>query len=214
MAELEPRLVTVSWGRLPRWIVRFEERHPGTAWTVTSDSAAAAAPDGAWARFDVPFPPLEDQTMPGLVAHLVTPRTFGIVLVRRGGFAVAHARDESILDAKVGRRHVQGRTKAGGWSQQRFARRRDQQAREAFDAAADHTASIVGAAASSLNLLVLGGDRAGVEQVLADRRLRSLVDRDRRWISVSGDPRRPALEAALTEVRSVQISIVDPTSRS
>jgi peptide subunit release factor 1 (eRF1) len=33
--------------------------------------------------------------------------------------------------SKVDRQYVQGRTAAGGWSQQRFARRRDNQARAA-----------------------------------------------------------------------------------
>ena len=48
-----------------------------------------------------------------------------------------------MVEHKIGQRHVQGRTKAGGQSQQRFARRRDNQARQAYEAAADHAARIL-----------------------------------------------------------------------
>ena len=52
------------------------------------------------------------------------------MLIRRGGYAVGVARDGRLLRSKVGSRYVQSRTAAGGWSQQRFARRREGQARE------------------------------------------------------------------------------------
>ena len=66
-----------------------------------------------------------------------------MLLVRKGGFAVAPPARLRIAESKVGQRHVQGRTKAGGQSQQRFARRRDNQARQAYEAAADHAARIL-----------------------------------------------------------------------
>ena len=69
---------------------------------------------------------------------------WGVLLVRKGGFAVARLAAERLVESKVGQRHVQGRTKAGGQSQQRFARRRDNQARQAYEAAADHAARILG----------------------------------------------------------------------
>ena len=67
-----------------------------------------------------------------------------MLLVRKGGFAVARLAGDRIVESKVGQRHVQGRTKAGGQSQQRFARRRDNQARQAYEAAAEHAARILG----------------------------------------------------------------------
>ena len=73
--------------------------------------------------------------------------------MRKGGFAVARLEHGRLADSKVGQRHVQGRTKAGGQSQQRFARRRDNQARAAYEAAADHCARILGGA---LALVVTG----------------------------------------------------------
>ena len=47
-------------------------------------------------------------------------------------------------DAKVGSRLVHGRSAAGGWSQHRFARRREKQANEALSAAADAAVLIFG----------------------------------------------------------------------
>ena len=67
-----------------------------------------------------------------------------MLLVRKGGFAVARLAATRLVEHKIGQRHVQGRTKAGGQSQQRFARRRDNQARQAYEAAADHAARILG----------------------------------------------------------------------
>ena len=76
-------------------------------------------------------------------AAAVAPGRWGVLLVRKGGFAVARLAGAEMVEHKIGQRHVQGRTKAGGQSQQRFARRRDNQARQAYEAAADHAARIL-----------------------------------------------------------------------
>jgi predicted NBD/HSP70 family sugar kinase len=201
----------VTAARFPRWVERFDQRHLGAEWRVTSDVVEVHAPDGAWARGAIPFGPVADPTLAGLFAHLATARRLGVLLVRRGGFAVAHARGQQLVEVKVGRRHVQGRTKAGGWSQQRFARRRDNQARQAFDAAADHAVQILGPVAGSLDVVVLGGDRAAVDHVLGDQRLSRLNDVPRKWVPVSTDPRREALESAVASALSVELDVVDPT---
>ena len=49
----------------------------------------------------------------------------------------------TLTAAKVGSRHVQSRTAAGGWSQQRFARRRGKQADELVDAVVRHARRIL-----------------------------------------------------------------------
>ena len=85
-------------------------------------------------------------------------------------------RGDAPVESKVGQRHVQGRTKAGGQSQQRFARRRDNQARQAYEAAADHAARILGGLPRG-SLVVTGGDHAAVDEVLADPRLSGLERR-------------------------------------
>ncbi len=97
---------------------------------------------------------------------------------------------------------MQGRTKAGGQSQQRFARRRDNQARQAYEAAADHAARILG---NGTLQVVAGGDHAAVEEVLADPRLRrvSVVGP---WLAVP-DPRRGVLEQAVRDGSSAVVEV-------
>ncbi len=135
---------------------------------------------------------------------------WGILLVRKGGFAVATGTRETAELSKVGQRHVQGRTKAGGQSQQRFARRRDNQARQAYEAAADHAHRILVVESGGLDALVCGGDRSAVEAVLDDPRLSRLADlRCEPWLPVP-DPKRGVLEQAVVDACSVAITITDP----
>lgn len=196
--------------RVDGWIRRYDEAHPGTTWTVSAESVQAASPDGTMIRLPVPIGVLSEQSVAGLVAHLARPWRIGVVLVRRGGFAVARVVGPDVVADKVGRRHVQGRTKAGGWSQHRFARRRDNQARAAFDAAADHAERILRPQASRLDLLAVGGDRQAVAAVLAHPTLAALADRPRCWLGGVADPNRAVLLDAIQQARSVQVAITDP----
>ena len=118
-----------------------------------------------------------------------------VLLVRRGGYAVGLARGAAFAESKVGKRHVQSRTAAGGWSQQRFARRRGNQADELVRAVAEHTLRILprGIPAG----LVVGGDKALVRAVLDDPRLAHLDALPRRELYDLPDPRRGVLEDAL-----------------
>jgi hypothetical protein len=85
---------------------------------------------------------------------------FGVLLVRRAGYAVARYRGGEVVERKVGSRHVHGRTAAGGWSQQRYARRRANQADEVAAAAAAWADRILGPDAEPApQFLVTGGDR-------------------------------------------------------
>jgi Actinobacteria/chloroflexi VLRF1 release factor len=81
-----------------------------------------------------------------LAAHARKPRTVGVLLVRLGGYAagVFTGYPPVLGAAKVGSRLVHGRSAAGGWSQHRFARRREKQANEALSAAADAAVLIFG----------------------------------------------------------------------
>ncbi len=97
---------------------------------------------------------------------------------------------------------MQGRTKAGGQSQQRFARRRDNQARQAYEAAAGHAARILG---SLRGPVVTGGDHQAVEEVLADDRLRHLAVVEP-WLPVP-DPKRQALDRAITDAQAIRIEV-------
>ena len=208
----QPRLVAVRWERLPGWIERYDARHPDTTWEVSPNRVTAASADGTRIAFAVPMGELPEASLDGLKAHLQQPWQLGIVLVRRGGFAVARVVGATVAESKVGQRHVQSRSKAGGWSQQRFARRRDNQAAAAFDAAAGHVRRILVTHAASLDLLVTGGDRKAVSTVLAAPELSSLSEVPQCWVGSGGDPRRDVLMAAIEVARSVQIEIWDPPS--
>jgi hypothetical protein len=168
-----------------------------------------AAPDGATAAFLPPWP-FDGDDLPGLVDHVLRARTVAIVLVRRGGFAVGVAHGDALVAGKVGSRHVQGRTKAGGWSQQRYARRRAAQADTAFAAAADTAVGVLQPRVSDLEGLVTGGDRAAVSSVLNDPRLRTLSDLPQGPFLAVPDPRRRVLEDAVRRSRAVRVEVFDP----
>ena len=205
-----PRTVAVPFARLAGWVERFEARHDDTSWQVSANRVTAASRDGTRIAFAVPMGALSKPSLDGLHAHLQQPWQLGVVLVRRGGFAVARVVGATVAESKVGQRHVQGRSKAGGWSQQRFARRRDNQAAAAFDAAAGHVGRILEPHAASLNLLGTGGDRKAVSTVLAAPELLALSAVPQGWVGSGGDPRRDVLRAAIEMARSVHIEIWDP----
>ena len=194
--------VLVPAARCERWVANFGSRHDGVALAVTDGRLAGAAPDGSTFTAALPF----DTAYHGpaeagaLAAAVAAPADWGLLLVRKGGFAVARLAGETVTGSKVGQRHVQGRTKAGGQSQQRFARRRDNQARQAYEAAAGHAVRLL----AGTPVLVTGGDHGAVEAVLADARLGSRVAG--RWLPVP-DPRRRVLEAAVEDAMSVEFVV-------
>jgi hypothetical protein len=194
----------VPAARLDRWVGNFGTRHGGTTLTVASGSLVGEAEDGstfsARLPFDQPYAGSPDPA--GFVAAVVPPEDWGVLLVRKGGFAVARLAGTTTAESKVGQRHVQGRTKAGGQSQQRFARRRDNQARQAYEAAADHAARILGGLRGPV---VTGGDHGAVEEVLADARLRTLTTAGP-WLAVP-DPPRGVLEQAVVDACSVRVDV-------
>ncbi|MGH3448368.1 MAG: acVLRF1 family peptidyl-tRNA hydrolase [Nocardioidaceae bacterium] len=202
--------MAVPYERVRGWVERYDAAHPQTRWTAGPDEVSAVSPDGTHVQVAVPFAPLAEASIDGLLGHLVSDWQVGVILARRGGFAVARLTGAEMVDWKVGRRHVQGRSKAGGWSQQRFARRRANQAREAFDAAAGHAVRILGPYATALDLVATGGDRGAVREVLAHRDLAAVTDRPQRWLGGVANPNRAVLDQAVRAVRSVQVTITDP----
>jgi hypothetical protein len=196
--------ILVPRERLTRWVDNFAARHGETALGVADGAVRGEAADGSWFSAHLPF----DRSYDGaadVAAFLATagpPDAWGVLLVRKGGFAVARLAGEQIVESKVGQRHVQGRTKAGGQSQQRFARRRDNQATAAYAAAADHAARILSGLRGPL---VTGGDHVGVDAVLTDPRLTALQVVGPR-LAVP-DPRRAVLEAAIADAHAVAIDV-------
>jgi hypothetical protein len=200
--------VLVPRERFERWVINFRGRHGETALGVADGALTGSAADGsgfvARLPFVVSYAGLPD---PAAFAGAVSaPEAWGVLLVRKGGFAVARLAGDRLAGSKVGQRHVQGRTKAGGQSQQRFARRRDNQARQANEAAADHAARLLATDATGTTLpVVTGGDHSAVEEVLADARLRHL-EVVPPWLAVP-DPRRGVLEQAVADACSMAVEV-------
>lgn len=203
----------VAAARIPRWVDNFVARHGATGLATADGALTGTATDGSTFSVRLPFDmeyagPAEPEAF---AAAMVPPARWGVLLVRKGGFAVARLERDRLVDSKVGQRHVQGRTKAGGQSQQRFARRRGNQARQAYAAAADHAARILAGRAGAGGVpglpLVVGGDHAALEEVLADPRLRDCW-RTGPWLDVA-DPRRKVLEQAIADARGAVVSVVN-----
>ena len=187
--------------RLGGWLAGFAERHGATATVAEDGVVALTGADGARAWVEVPFPPLAGD----LVEHAQRRRRIGVLLVRRGGHAAGRFDGTELVASKVGSSYVQGTTKAGGWSQQRYARRRANQAGAAFAEAADAAARVL--ADQPLDALVAGGDRDAVRTVLADRRLAHLEPTGP-WLDVK-DPKLKILAAMPEQFRAVRIRL-DP----
>lgn len=200
------RWIDVPPARLERWLAGFAERHGPV--TVGAGFVLTAA-DGSVAHCHPPFPPVDGDDLPALLAHARQDRRVGVLLVRLGGFAVGVFAGPTLVTSKVDTRLVHGRNKAGGWSQQRFARRREGQARQLTDAATAVAARILVPEAAGLDAVVLGGDKASAETVLSAPALRPLVTlRDERFLTVP-DPRRDVLEATPDTFRAVRIRLLD-----
>jgi VLRF1 release factor-like protein len=172
------RVVEVAPERLAGWLERF-----------AANNADTLAPQRIGGRDTFSHDPL------------------GVLLIRRGGYAVGLARGAAFAESKVGKRHVQSRTAAGGWSQQRFARRRGNQADELVRAVVEHTLRILRPGIPTG--LVVGGDKALVRAVLDDPRLAHLDALPRRELYDLPDPRRGVLEDALKRGRAVRVTIED-----
>jgi hypothetical protein len=205
---------------------------PGAALLVTfgDDHASFTAEDGSVAECYPPFPPPGGASMlaanagadcaadpagpaspadvaaiaEAFAAHARRPRTVGVLLVRLGGYAagVFTGYPPALQDAKVGSRLVHGRSAAGGWSQHRFARRREKQANEALDAAAAAAAAIFGKRAThrrpqpttaGLDAVVLGGDRRAVAELRDDPRLALYFQLAAERFLTVPDPKRAVL---------------------
>jgi hypothetical protein len=205
------RRLRVAPERLGRWLDGVADRHgpvtdarddDGVLRLAYADATAVAlrAPFG-W----TPSAPL----VTSFTAQAREPRRAGVLLVRRGRWAAGVFDGAALVSSKVDARLVQGRTAAGGWSQQRFARRRANQTDAVVTAAADTAARVLLPAAGELAALVTGGDRGLVEEVLDDPRLRPLAALRREPVEV-GEPTKAVLLAAPGQFRAVDVHIVEP----
>jgi hypothetical protein len=226
------RWVEVPPERLVTWVVTFAERHGGAATgqpVTTGESGVAftvtfTGADGATAECHPPFPPLP-APVPGavhaaaeaLAAHAAADRTVGVLLVRLGGYAagVFSGSPPRLVDSKTGSRPVHGRSAAGGWSQQRFARRRENQAATALRAAADAAAEVFGRyGPDGLDAVVLGGDKRSAAGLADDARLEKyLAKATGRFLTVP-DPRLAVLRDIPRAFLATRIRLTEPESIS
>ncbi len=175
------------------------------------------ADGGAWVTL-MPLLPLvsaevtdPDDLIGSLAAHASYPVPTALLLVRRGGFAVGVADGPVLGRSKVGTRYVQSRTAAGGWSQQRFARRREGQAKELVRGAAEAWSTVAAAAPEvTPAVLVTGGDRALCGAVLDQPQTRDLrALGTARHLDVP-DPRLSVLQEAAVRAQSLLVTVVEP----
>lgn len=216
------RRVEISPARVSAWFGRFAERHQGIRHTcVTDDQVTVVAVDGSTAVVDVPFAPLRTfddvriDWRPGLavdelVTHVLLPRRVGLLLVRLGGHSVGVAEAGRVLVSATGHRPVHGRTKAGGWSQQRYARRRAGQARESLRAAADDTVRVLVPRLPELVAVVLGRDRRALDTLRADPRLAGVFALAQPRVLDVPRPRRTVLDDAAERVCAVPVLVTEP----
>jgi hypothetical protein len=226
------RWVEVPPERLVTWIVTFAQRHGGATLDgrATPDETGAAvtftAADGATAECHPPFPPVPSGVLASdvrpvaeaLAAHAAADRTVGVLLVRLGGYAagVFSGSPPRLVDSKTGSRPVHGRSAAGGWSQHRFARRRENQAAIALRAAAGAAAEVFGRyGPDRLDAVVLGGDKrsaAGLRDLRGDTRLEKyLAKATGRFLTVP-DPRLAVLRDIPRAFLATRIRLTEPES--
>ena len=95
-----------------------------------------------------------------LFEALAADHVVAALLVRLGGYAVGVFEGERLVASKVGSRFVKGRHKKGGSSSGRFRRRREEQARELIEEAAEIAAGVLEPWRDRVQFVALGGDRA------------------------------------------------------
>jgi hypothetical protein len=198
------------------------------------DDVTFTAPDGAVARCQPPFwesrtavrtyadapaPDNATEIAAAIAAHAAAERVVGVLLVRLGGYAVGvfTGSPPRLAASKTGSRPVHGRSAAGGWSQQRFARRREKQAAEALRAAGTAAAGTWGDWAdgkgrSVLDVVVLGGDKRAVAEVTADPRLAPYLDRVAGRFLTVPDPRLDVLKDSPRRFLAVRIRLTEPAT--
>jgi hypothetical protein len=212
---VQPRRLEIAPPRFIGWIESFLDRHGTLTVSAEDDTFTFTAADGSVAACQVPFPPLQasgsaDEVAALIAAHATEDRTVGVFLVRLGGYAAGvFTGPEPVLTAsKVGSRLVHGRSAAGGQSQQRFARRRENQAQQAVSAAADTAAAVFGP--YQLDALVLGGDRRAFAGIRNDPRLAPYFKVAVETFLTVPDPKLTVLKDTPRLFRAIRIKLTEP----
>lgn len=184
------RTALVAAARLQGWVERFAASHGPVAEDLDDGGVLLRAADGATALMRAPWPadgrPGRGATEVDRLASLATQeRGLGLLLVRKGGYAIAAASGSTILASKSGNRFLEAK------------------------ATAEHAVRIF--TEHRIEYLVPGGDRVLVEQVLAQPLLRNIAVRERLAFLDVQAPKNAALAKAAADACAIRITVTDPT---
>lgn len=197
--------------RVAHWVDGFFANHGLGAASASARGIDLRASDGWRACLTTRWPDWAGGDLGDFIAYISKPRDFGILLVRRASCAVAVVRNGKVVTHRTVRNYVQGRTKAGGWSQQRFQRRRANQSSKATQKAVSAADEIIDT--NKLVALVVGGDKAMVENVLADGQLKRLAKIARIWVPGHvPNPNFATVGQVITEIAKVDVKIHSSTA--
>jgi hypothetical protein len=202
--------------RLDRWLDGVGERHGAFTEVTTAGGAVhITCADTTTLTLRAPF---EWDAGPVLLTCFTAaarrPRRAAVLLVRRGRWAVGVFDGPELVVSKVDARQVQGRTAAGGTSQQRYARRRGNQTDAVVAHAVETAVRVLLPHAGSVEALFTGGDRGLVDDVLGDRRLEPLRALRRKPSLDVGEPTKAVLLETPEQFRAVDVHIVEPHERT
>ena len=209
------RRLGVAPERLGRWLDGVGERHGAFTEVSTADGVVhVTCADSTTLSLRAPFDwDPEPTLLTGFTAAARRPRRAAVLLVRRGRWAVGVFDGSDLIVSKVDARQVQGRTAAGGWSQQRFARRRGHQTDAVVEHAVETAVRVLLPHAGGLAALFTGGDRGLVDEVLADPRLKAVAGLRREPALDVGEPTKAVLLSTPGLFRAVDVHIVEPADR-
>jgi VLRF1 release factor-like protein len=209
------RTLGVAPERLGRWLDGVAERHGAFTEVVPADDALqVTCADTTTVVLRAPFPWTPGPPLIGtFTAAARQPHRAAVLLVRRGRWAVGVFDGPELVVSKVDARQVQGRTAAGGWSQQRFARRRGHQTDAVVAHAVETAVRVLLPHAASVEALFVGGDRGLADDVLSDPRLAPLSALRREPALDVGEPTKAVLRETPQQFRAVRIHITEPADR-
>jgi hypothetical protein len=204
-------VVEIPADRVPGWVNRFSGRNDGLASIeATASAVTLTAGDGTSAELLVPFAPMsvgDREPIEALLDHVKGIAAVGILAARAGAHSVGVVRHGVVVASKTDRAYVQGRTAAGGWSQQRYARRRGNQLTASLNDAADDAAKVLLPVVSQLNAIVFAGDAVALDRIRADSRLEALRGLPSRTFGDVPEPRRNLLDELAERVLAVEIVV-------
>lgn len=212
------RVAYVSAARISGWLSRFESAHGTTAQKPDTGLVRLTAADGATVELNSPWPVdhTAQLTFDELKESASQRKIILSVLIRKSSYAVSLSAGADVKAHKIGTRHIHSRTAAGGWSQKRYARRRENQSAEIIEAVARHVAELHDgeSTAYGAHYLLLGGDKLLAAHVVEHDILRTLPPLPTLAFASVKEANRASLDAALAQATSIRARIWDPVALS